>query len=88
LYSTGSVTIEKSADTAISPTPIQQTHALSVVASRIMPAMRTNVAARAEKLTIGTSCERSSSGAYPRACCTAWPHSWAATAAAATLREA
>ena len=38
-----------------------------------------------ENCTTGTKAERIFSGAYARACCTACPHSWAATAAAATL---
>ena len=39
------------------------------------------------KETKGTSAERIFNGAYAIACCTACPHSCAATAAAATLHE-
>ena len=37
------------------------------------------------KFTTGTSALRIFNGAYMRACCTACPHSWAATAAAIIL---
>lgn len=50
-----------------------------------IPASNTQVIIEDENCTTGTKAERIFSGAYARACCTACPHSWAATAAAATL---
>ncbi len=63
LYSTGSVTSEKSADMAIMPTPIQHRRAFCVAERMPRPIRMTHVAMRDEKLTTGTSCERSTSGA-------------------------
>ncbi len=51
-----------------------------------MPARSIHMTQREEKLTMGTSAERILRGAYAAACWSAWPHSWAATAAAATER--
>jgi hypothetical protein len=63
LYSTGSVTSEKTADMAISPTPIQHSSSFCVVARITSPRMMTHVAAVEENCTMGTSCERSVRGA-------------------------
>ena len=63
LYSTGSVTIEKSAEVAIIAMPIQHIVALFVVAKMAIPATMTQVAAVDAKFTIGTNCERRRKGA-------------------------
>ena len=63
LYSTGSVTIEKSAEVAIIAMPIQHTVALFVDAKIAMPATITQVAAVDAKFTMGTNCERRRKGA-------------------------
>ena len=63
LYSTGSVTIEKSADRHISPTPIQHIISLPVEAVMIRPMMTSHEANCEEILTNGTSAVRNFSGA-------------------------
>ena len=68
---------------AIIAIPIQKS-AGKVFITKI-PAITTQVDHIDENCTIGTNAERIFNGAYSRACCTAWPHSCAATAAAATL---
>ena len=50
-----------------------------------IPASSNHVIHCEAKETTGTSLLRIVNGAYARACCTAWPHSWAATAAAMML---
>jgi len=50
-----------------------------------MPASNTHCIHLEEKLTTGTNLDRMVKKAYALACCTACPHSWAATAAAAML---
>ena len=63
LYSTGSVTIEKSAEKHIRPTPIQHINSLPVEAVIIRPRMTSHEANRAEIFTNGTSAERIFKGA-------------------------
>ena len=87
LYSTGSVTIENTADMVIRAIPIQQSVVLCVVLIMMIPARSTHVAICDEKLTMGTRRERNLMGPYPVACYTACPHSWQATAAAAIERD-
>lgn len=63
LYSTGRVTIENIADIAIIAIPIQHTVVLPEKAIRAIPARITQVAILDANCTIGTSDERSTSGA-------------------------
>lgn len=63
LYSTGRVTIEKTADMAIMAIPIQHTAVPNPEAIIAMPAMITHVAMRDEKFTTGTNAERMTRGA-------------------------
>ena len=63
LYSTGSVTSEKTADMAIMPTPIQHRISFCVEARMTRPKMMIHVAADEANCTTGTNCERSTSGA-------------------------
>ena len=83
LYSTGSVTMENRAETAIMAMPAQNRYGNVLITS--IPATITHVDHVEENCMAGTRAERILSGAYPTASCTAWPHSCAATAAAATL---
>ena len=75
LYSTGSVTIEKRADIEIMAIPIQQTVVLPENVIRPIPIKITHVAMLEANCTTGTNAERKTKGAYPWACCMAWPHS-------------
>ena len=63
LYSTGRVTIEKSADMAIRPIPIQHIVVPPPVAINAIPPIITQVAIFDEKFTTGTNAERITSGA-------------------------
>src|SRR5690606_24668667 len=84
--STGSVTNENIVVMANAATPMASTYGLPEKAIISTPMSSTHVTRLEATLTMGTMAERNCSQEYALACCTACPHSWAATAAAATLR--
>src|SRR5690606_10219603 len=84
--STGSVTKLNIVVIASAPTPIANIQTLPENAAIITPIINTQVTIREATLTKGTIAERNWSQEYAFACCTACPHSCAATAAAAMLR--
>src|SRR5690606_1966866 len=84
--STGSVTNENIVVMANAATPMASTYGLLANIIIITPIISTQVTRLEATLTMGTIAERNCNHEYALACCTACPHSWAATAAAATLR--
>src|SRR5690606_28765277 len=84
--STGSVINENKVVKNKAPTPIAKIQGLPENTISITPAISTHDVSRDAMLTTGTIAERNCNHEYAVACCTACPHSWAATAAAATLR--
>src|SRR5690554_8122441 len=83
--STGNVTKVNSVVIASAATPTANSQILPEKA-KITPISNTQVVILEATLTAGTMAERNCNQEYAFACCTACPHSWAATAAAATLR--
>src|SRR5690606_30201065 len=84
--STGSVTNENMVVMANAATPMANMYGLWANIIISTPIISTQVTRLDATLTMGTIAERNCSQEYALACCTAWPHSCAATAAAATLR--